>query len=157
MWFFSPFLCQFCFISSCCCYLLLIQRNENFLSFYWPLGSSFLPSLIALGVELGYLFDFSPVSWVRLVSLWAFPLALLLLNPIGFGLLSFHFHLFQCIFWFLFWFLLWFVGYSEGDTIIDIDFGMCPWQWVLRSHFWKLLLEPPSQTPPCEERRRSWV
>ena len=37
------------------------------------LGSSFLPFLVALGVELGYLFDFSPISWGRLVLLWTFP------------------------------------------------------------------------------------
>ena len=56
---------------------------------------------------------FSLVSWGKSVLLWTFPLALLLLNPTGFGLLCFHFHLFLCIFWFLFWFLLWIVGYSE--------------------------------------------
>ena len=50
--------------------------------------------------------DFSPVSWDRLVLLWTFPLALLLLSPLGFGLLCFHFHSFICIFLFLFWFLL---------------------------------------------------
>ena len=52
----------------------------------------------------GYLFDFSPVSWGRLVLLWTFPLALLLQCPIGFGLLCFHFHSFLCIFWVLFYF-----------------------------------------------------
>ena len=78
-----------------------------------PWGSSFLPFLVALGVEWGYLFDFFLVSWGMPVLLWTFLLALLLQYPIGFGLLCFHFHLFLCIFWFLFWFLLWFVGYSE--------------------------------------------
>ena len=73
-----------------------------------------------LSVELGYLFDFSPVSWGRHVLLWTFPLTLLLLNPIGFGLLCFHFHLFLCIFWFLFLFLLWFVGYSEVCCLASI-------------------------------------
>ena len=73
---------------------------------------SFLPFLVALGVALGYLFDFFLVSWGMPVLLWTFPLGLLLKCPIGFGLLCFHFHLFLCIFWFLFWFLLWFVGYS---------------------------------------------
>ena len=54
---------------------------------------------IALGAKLGYLFDFSLVSCGRLVLLWTFPLALLLLNPVGFGLWCFHFHLFLCIFY----------------------------------------------------------
>ena len=54
----------------------------------------------------------SLVSWGKLILLWTFPLVLLLLNPIGFGLSCFHVHLFLCIFWFLFLFLLWFVGYS---------------------------------------------
>ena len=70
----------------------------SFLLLTW--GSSFLPSLIALGVELGYLFDFFLVSWGRPVMLWIFPLALLLQCPICFGLLCFHFHSFLCIFWF---------------------------------------------------------
>ena len=74
----------------------------------------------ALGVELGYLFDFSPVSWGRLVLLWTFSLALLLLNPVHFGLLCFHFHSFLCIFWFLFWFLLLFVGSSEVCCLASI-------------------------------------
>ena len=74
----------------------------SFLLLTW--GSSFLPFLVALGVELDYLFDFSLVSWGKLVLLWTFPLALLLLNPIGFVLLCFHFHLFLCMFWFLFLF-----------------------------------------------------
>ena len=56
---------------------------------------------------------FSPVSWSKLVILWTFPLVLLLLNPIGFGLSCFLFHFFVCIFWFPFLFLPWFVGYSE--------------------------------------------
>ena len=59
------------------------------------------------------LFDFSLVSWGKFVLLWNFPLALLLLNPIGLGL-SFHFHLFLCVFWFPLWFLLWFISYSEA-------------------------------------------
>ena len=59
-------------------------------------------------------FTFLFVSWGMPVLLWAFPLALLLQCPTGFGLLCFHFHLFLCIFWFLFWFLLWFVGYSAA-------------------------------------------
>ena len=56
------------------------------------LGSSFLPSLVVLGVGLGYLFYFFLVSWGKPVMLWIFPLALLLQCPIGFGLLCFHFH-----------------------------------------------------------------
>ena len=78
----------------------------SFLLLTW--GSSFLPFLVALDVELGYLFDFFLVSWGKPVLLWTFPLALLLQCPIGFGLLCFHFHSFLCIFWFL----LCFVGYS---------------------------------------------
>ena len=64
-------------------------------------------------LELSYLFDFSLVSWGKLVLLWTFPLALLLLSAIGLGL-CYHFHSFLCIIWVLFWFLLWFVGYSEA-------------------------------------------
>ena len=37
--------------------------------------------LVALGVELGYLFDFFLVSWGKPVLLWTFPLALLLQCP----------------------------------------------------------------------------
>ena len=70
--------------------------------------------LVALDFKLGYLFIFSLVSWGKLILPWTFPLAMLLLNPISFGLSCFHFHLFLCIFWFLFLFLLWFVGYSEA-------------------------------------------
>ena len=79
-----------------------------------------LPSLVALGVELSYLFDFFLVSWGKPVLLRTFPLALLLQCPIGFGLLCFHFHSFLCIFWFLFWFLLWLVGYSEVCYLASI-------------------------------------
>ena len=84
------------------------------------LGSSFLLFLVALGVKLGYLFDFSLVSWGKLALLWTFLLALLLLNSIGFGLLCYHFHLFLCIFWLPFWFILWFVGYSEACCLASI-------------------------------------
>ena len=58
--------------------------------------------LLGFGVKLGYLFDFSLVSWGKLVLLWTFPLALLLLNPIGIGVSCFHFHLFLYVFWFLY-------------------------------------------------------
>ena len=97
------FFVSFAFISSLICMISFL---------YSPWGSSLL-FLVALGVELGYLFDLSPVYWGKLVLLWTFPLALLLQCLICFGLLCFDFHSFVCIFWFLFWFLLWFVGYSE--------------------------------------------
>ena len=80
------------------------------------LGSSFLPFLVALDVNLGYLFNFFLLSWGKPVMLWTFPLALLLQCPIGFGLLCFYFHSFLCIFWFL----LWFVGYSEACCLASI-------------------------------------
>ena len=67
-----------------------------------------------------YLFDFAPVSWGMLVLLWMFPLALLLLNPIGFEWLCFHFHSFLCIFRSLFKFLLWFIGLSEVCCLASI-------------------------------------
>ena len=47
---------------------------------------------------LGCLFCVSLVSWGRLLLLWISLWALLILNPIGFGLLCFHYHLFLCIF-----------------------------------------------------------
>ena len=79
------------------------------------LGSPFLPFIVAVGVELGYLFDFFWfVSWDMPVLLWNFPLALLLQCPTGFGLLCFHFHSFLCIFWFLFLFIMLLVGYSTA-------------------------------------------
>ena len=52
--FFSPFTSALIFIIS---FLLL------------TVGFSFLPFLVALGVKLGYLFDFSLVSWGKLVLL----------------------------------------------------------------------------------------
>ena len=52
------------------------------ISFLLPtLGFPFLPFLVALGVELGYLFDFFLVSWGMPVLLWTFPLALLYSVP----------------------------------------------------------------------------
>ena len=54
------------------------------------LGSFF--SSFSSCFQCSYLFDFAPVSWSMLVLLWMFPLALLLLNPVGFGLLCLHFH-----------------------------------------------------------------
>ena len=80
---------SFAFISALIISLLLLTLG---------LSTSFL---IALGVELGYLFDFFLVSWGMPVMLWTFPLALLLWCPTGFGLLCFHFHLFLCIISFL--------------------------------------------------------
>ena len=110
-------------------FILLIFAMVSFVSFAFISALIFkisfllltlLPSLVALGVELGYLFDFFLVYWGKPVLLWTFPLSLLLQCPIGFGLLCFHFHLFLCIFWFLFWFLLWFVGYSEVCYLASI-------------------------------------
>ena len=106
---------------------LLISAMISFVSFAFisalsfkisflllTLGFFISPFLVALGVELGYLFGFFLVSWGVPVLLWTFPLGLLLQCPTGFGLLCFHFHSFLCIFWFLFWFLLWFIGYSAA-------------------------------------------
>ena len=85
---------SFSFISALCfmIYFLLLTLGFCIFSF----------SLVILSGKFGYLFDVSLVSWGKLVMLWTFLLALLLLNPIGFGLSCFHFHLFLCIFWFLF-------------------------------------------------------
>ena len=113
-----------------CCPLLLLPpitpsirvfSNEKTLRIrwpkYWSFSFSIIPSkvhpglisfrvdwldLLALGVELGYLFDFFLISWGKPVLLWTFPLALLLQCPIGFGLLCFHFHPFYAYFDFFF-------------------------------------------------------
>ena len=87
--------------------VLLIFSVVSFVSFAFISAlifkiSSFLPFLVALGVELGYLFDFFLVSWGKPVLLWTFLIALLLQCPTGFRLLCFHFHSFLCIFDFLF-------------------------------------------------------
>ena len=113
--------------------VLLIFARVSFVSFAFisarifkifflllTLGFFISSSLVALGIELCYLFDFFLISWGKPVMLWSFSLALLLQCPIGFGLLCFHFHLFLCMFWFLFWFLLWFVGYSEACYLASI-------------------------------------
>ena len=72
----------------------------NFYAFFPSTNPGVLPLfLVALAVKLGYLIFFL-VFWGKLVLLWTFPLALLSLNPIGFGLLCFRFHSFLCIFWF---------------------------------------------------------
>ena len=110
---------DFCY-SLFCFFFIYFCPNFMTFSFYKPQGSSFLLFLVALGIKLGYLFDFSLVSWDKLVLLWTFPLALILLNPIGFGLSCFHFHLFLWIFWFLLLFLLWFVGYSEACCLTSM-------------------------------------
>ena len=118
---------------------LLIFAMVSFLSFAFISALIFVISFLLLmlgffissfsscflGVKFGYLFYFSPVSWGKHVLLWTFPLALPLLNPIGFGLLCFYFHSFLCIFWFLFWFLLWFVGYSEVCCLACLANNSC--------------------------------
>ena len=72
----------------------------NFYAFFPSTNPGVLPLfLVALAVKLGYLIFFL-VFWGKLVLLWTFPLARLSLNPIGLGLLCFHFHSFLCIFWF---------------------------------------------------------
>ena len=70
------------------------------------LGSSFLRFLVALGVELGYLFDFFLVSLGRGMPLllWTFPLALLLECPTGLGCCVFIFIHFYAYFDFFFGF-----------------------------------------------------
>jgi len=60
-----------------------------------------------------------------LVILWSFLLALPFLNPTGFRLPCFHFHLSLCIFWFPFLFLLWFLGYSEACCLASICLYFC--------------------------------
>ena len=47
---------------------------------------SFSSFFVASDVKLGYLFDVFLVSWGKLVLLWTFLSALLLLTPISFGL-----------------------------------------------------------------------
>ena len=110
-----------------------------FFSFYSPWGSSFLLFLVALGAKLGYLFDFSLVSWGKLVWLWTFCLALLLLNPIGC-----HFFIFICFyarFDFL-WCLLWFDGYSEVLFSLHMFVFL-----IFFSYSWHLII------PHCDQKR----
>ena len=102
---------SFSFISSLIFMISFLLLTLEFLI------SSFL---VALGAKLGYLFDFSLVSWGNLVLPWTFLLALLLLSPICFRLLCFHFHLFLCTFLFPFWFLPWSVSYSEACCLASI-------------------------------------
>ena len=101
---------DFCY-SLFCFFCIYFCPNLLFLSFYLPWCYSFLPFLVTLGVELGYLFDFFPLSWGKPVLLWTFPQALLLQCPIGLGLLFFHFNFFLCIFWFIF--------YLFCDTLVN--------------------------------------
>ena len=85
------------------------------------------------------MFDFSLVSWGKLVLLWTFLLALHLLNPIGFGLSCFHFHLFLCIFLFLFisFVICWLfrsVLFSFHMFVFLVGFFFffpCSWQLIL--------------------------
>ena len=113
------------FLSKNQLFVLLICAMVTFVSFAFisaqildiyflllTLGFFISSYIVASGVELGYLFDFSLVSWGMLVLLWTIPLKGLLQCPIRLELFCFHFHLFLCIFWYLFWLLLWFTGYS---------------------------------------------
>ena len=54
-------------------YISALIFKISFLLLTW--GFPFLPFLVALGVELGYLFDFFLVSWSMPVLLWTFPLS----------------------------------------------------------------------------------
>ena len=67
------------------------------------LGSSFLPFLVALGVELGYLFGFFLFLWV---CLYCYEPSLSTAFTVShrFWVVLFHFHSFLCIFWFFFYF-----------------------------------------------------
>ena len=49
---------DFCYSLLCLFFIYFCHNFLRFLSFYWPWGSSFLLFLVALGVELGYWFDF---------------------------------------------------------------------------------------------------
>ena len=137
IWFFS--LCFLMSLANGLSILFILSKNQllallifamvSFASFAFISALIFMISFLLLTlaclissfssclcVQLGYLFDFPPVSWGRLILLWTLPLALLLLIPIGFGLLCFHFHSFLCVFWFL----LSFVGYSEVCCLASI-------------------------------------
>ena len=107
---------DFCYSLLCFFFIYFCSNFYDFFPSYQPWGSSFLLFLVASGVNLDCFFDLSLISCCKLVLLWNFPLAVLLLNPIGFELWCFHFHLFLCIFWFL----LWFVGYSEACCLASI-------------------------------------
>ena len=80
--------------------------------------------------------------------LWTSLLALLWLNPIGFGLSCFHYHLFLCIFWFPFLFFKWSVGYSEACCLASIVCGVffcgffpCGWYLILQHCDQKICLK----------------
>ena len=84
----------------------------------WFFISSFL---VALGVQLVYLFDFFLVSWSKPVLLWTFALTLLLHCPISFGLVVFTFSFVSMhILISFFLFPLWFVGYSAAHCSASI-------------------------------------
>ena len=139
IWFFS--LCFLMSLANGLSILFILSKNQLLALLIFPLVSfvsfAFLYALMFkiyfLLLTLGFsissfsscfrcrvrLFDFSLVSWGKLVMLWTFPLALLLLNPVGFGL-CFHFHSFPCIVWFLFLFLLWLVSYSDACCLASI-------------------------------------
>ena len=125
IWFFS--LCFLMSLANGLSILFVLSKNQllallifamvSFVSFVFISALIFKISflLLTLGcliysfsscfcVELGYLFDFPPVSWGRLVLLWTLPLALLLLNPIDFGFsfsfISMHILISSVICWF---------------------------------------------------------
>ena len=93
---------DFCY-SLLCFFFTYFHSDFNY--FFPSTNFGFLLFLVALSINLDYLFDVSLVSWGKFVLLWTFLLALLLLNPIDNGLLCFYFHFFLWIFLFLFWFL----------------------------------------------------
>ena len=66
----------FAMVSFVSFFIYFCPNFYDFFSFFWHWGSSFLSFLVDLVVELGYLFDFSLVSWGKLVLLWTVPLAL---------------------------------------------------------------------------------
>ena len=82
------------------------------------------------------LFNFSLVSWGKLVLLWIFLLALLLLNPIGLGFLCFHFiHFYAYLISFLIssvicW-LFWNMLFSLHMFVFFIFFFSCTWHLIL--------------------------
>ena len=101
-------------------FFFLIYFSSDFYDFFPSTNFGVLLFLVTVDVKLGCLFDVFLVSWGQPVMLWISLLGLLLLNPIGFGLLCFHFHLFLCIFLFHFWFLPRSFGYSEVCCLASI-------------------------------------
>ena len=83
-------------------HVLLKPGFENFEHYFTSMWDECNCAVVwALGVELGYLFDFFLFSQGNPVLLWTFPLALFLQCSIGFGL-CFNFQSFLCISWFFF-------------------------------------------------------